>query len=246
MQIARSIRATIEEGQFRPGEKLPSLARLARVYGCSRATVREALGALRGQGLVEFRHGDGVYVRTASVEMWMEPLEAAILLGEGQALQLVELMTSIVAGVAAFAASRGVQGDTGALSDALFQVECAAPGTEAAVASELSFYAALAEYSGNALLANALRVLQEALRSSLRVLYEDDGGEDGGRRGPSAVSAGVPSAAEVCRMLYAAVCEGDAEAAWRIAFRHGTAMARRVARRRERWIASASRQAGRA
>lgn len=205
VQIAHALRTLIEEGQWRPGEKLPTLAQLAGMYGCSRATVREALGALRGQGLVEFRHGDGTYVRTATVEMWMEPLEAAILLGTSQARQLVELLIAILAGIASLAAEHVQDIDMGPLKHALFQVECAGPIDEEAVATELSFFLTMTEVLGNNLMENALRVLQEAMRSVMRLVHET--GETG---------------TETCRLVFDAVAAGDPVAARQVVYDYGT------------------------
>ncbi|GLG01337.1 GntR family transcriptional regulator [Alicyclobacillus hesperidum subsp. aegles] len=170
MQIADDMRRMIEQGLFQPGEKLPTLQALAAQFGCSRATVREALGALRGQGLVEFRHGNGTYVRTASVEMWMQPLDAAILLGLDEVRDLVELQTAVLAGIAHAAAKRRGGSDYSALARALFELESSGRHSEHRIASELHFYSVLAECAANRVLENAFRVLQEALRSSLRVL----------------------------------------------------------------------------
>lgn len=172
VRIAEQIREMIERGVFQPGSKLPPLAVLAEKFGCSRATVREALGSLRGQGLIEFRHGDGTYVQTASVEMWMEPVEAALLLSIGQAKQLVELETAILAAVAGLAAERMDDNGMDKLAQALFRVECALPTSEEAIAETMSFYLTLAEMAQNSLLENTLRILQEALRSSFRSLID--------------------------------------------------------------------------
>lgn len=172
VQIAHAIRAMVEEGRFAPGDKLPTLAELAATFSCSRATVREALSALRGQGLVEFRHGDGTYIRTASLEMWMEPLEAAVLLGTGQIRQLLELMTALLAGAASLAAEHASDLDLGPVRSALFQLECAGRTGEDSVAAEVAFFLCLAETYNNQVLANTLRVLQEAMRSTLRFARE--------------------------------------------------------------------------
>lgn len=169
-QIAEEIRDMIERGALQPGNRLPPLATLAEQFSCSRATVREALSSLRGQGLVEFRHGDGTYVRSAGVEMWMEPIDAAILLGRSQFNDLLEMQTAILAGIATTAARRRPLRDYSQLSRALFDLECAQTDAEQAITAELSFYMTLAQVSGNAVLENALRILQEALRSSLRLV----------------------------------------------------------------------------
>ncbi|GMA50244.1 GntR family transcriptional regulator [Alicyclobacillus contaminans] len=189
--IANEIRERIEAGVLRPGDRLPTLSELAEAFGCSRATVREALGALRGQGLIEVRHGDGTYVRTAGIEMWMEPVDAAVLLAPSESVQLVELTAAALAGAAGIAADRRTEAGLAELAQALFRLECATPGAEEAVVAELAFYLQLAVCSGNVLFENVLRVLQEALRSLLRYLQPVR-----------------PAGTEVCRRLFDAVAAG--------------------------------------
>src|SRR5256886_17221416 len=52
----------IGQGQLAAGPRLPSEPELAAEFGVSRATLREALRALEGQGLVRRRWGSGTYV----------------------------------------------------------------------------------------------------------------------------------------------------------------------------------------
>jgi len=63
-QVARSIAASIAEGRYVPGDRLPSERGLADSFGVSRPTIRDAMIALEFQGLVEARQGSGVYVTT--------------------------------------------------------------------------------------------------------------------------------------------------------------------------------------
>ncbi|MFK0288930.1 GntR family transcriptional regulator [Streptomyces sp. NPDC090442] len=62
-RIADELRAAIRAGQLRPGDRLPAETRLAERFGRSVPTVREALRALRDEGLIEKRHGVGTFVR---------------------------------------------------------------------------------------------------------------------------------------------------------------------------------------
>jgi DNA-binding FadR family transcriptional regulator len=64
-QIARRIAASIEDGRYAPGDRLPSERELADDFGVSRPTIRDAMIALEFQGLVEARQGSGVYVKAA-------------------------------------------------------------------------------------------------------------------------------------------------------------------------------------
>src|SRR5204863_1480167 len=52
----------IDQGRLAAGTRLPSEPELAAEFGVSRATLREALRALEGQGLVRRLWGSGTYV----------------------------------------------------------------------------------------------------------------------------------------------------------------------------------------
>lgn len=62
-QVAAAIRDTITSGEYRPGAPLPSEAQLIARYKVSRPTVRNAIAALRSEGLLEVIHGKGSFVR---------------------------------------------------------------------------------------------------------------------------------------------------------------------------------------
>ena len=58
-QICDRIIEQIRTGVWDVGQRLPSERELARVFGVSRPTLREALGALQMIGVVETQHGSG-------------------------------------------------------------------------------------------------------------------------------------------------------------------------------------------
>lgn len=62
-QIADSLRRDITEGELEAGSKLPSERMLIDRFDASRGTVRQALGLLKSEGLIESQHGRGVFVR---------------------------------------------------------------------------------------------------------------------------------------------------------------------------------------
>jgi GntR family transcriptional regulator len=67
-QIEEDLRARIRSGDLRPGARLETEQDLMEGYGVSRATVRQALAPLVGQGLLEIRRGLGTYVATPRFE----------------------------------------------------------------------------------------------------------------------------------------------------------------------------------
>jgi len=64
-QVADAIRAEILDGRYGPGEFLPFESAMVAEYGVSKPTIRQALAALRTEGLVIPRHGLGTMVRPA-------------------------------------------------------------------------------------------------------------------------------------------------------------------------------------
>lgn len=61
-RLARRIRTLIQEGEYSEGDRLPSIMAMARSFGVGHPTLREALKKLETMGVVEIRHGSGVYV----------------------------------------------------------------------------------------------------------------------------------------------------------------------------------------
>ncbi len=56
----------IVRGVWKAGDRLPSERQLSEELGMSRASIREAIRGLEAMGLVDVRHGQGVFVRQAA------------------------------------------------------------------------------------------------------------------------------------------------------------------------------------
>lgn len=67
-QIADRLRSSIEAGDFKPGDALPSEAELNKVFGVSRTTARASLDKLEQEGLIVRRSGKGSIVLSPRVE----------------------------------------------------------------------------------------------------------------------------------------------------------------------------------
>jgi GntR family transcriptional regulator len=65
-QLAHLLRRKIMSGEFPPGATLPSESRLVSEYGISRVTVRQAVGVLVDEGLVDRASGRGTTVLTGA------------------------------------------------------------------------------------------------------------------------------------------------------------------------------------
>jgi GntR family transcriptional regulator len=63
-QMADRLRERIASGELAPGDRVPSEAELMETYSAARATVRQAIGVLRTEGLVVAEQGRGAFVRS--------------------------------------------------------------------------------------------------------------------------------------------------------------------------------------
>src|SRR5215211_7012420 len=68
-EVVERLHAFIDFEKLKPGDKLLSERELAQRLGVSRTSVRQALTALRVGGLVDIRHGDGVYLLRSSEDV---------------------------------------------------------------------------------------------------------------------------------------------------------------------------------
>lgn len=68
MQLRELIREKIEEGEYKPGEMIPSERELSTIYGLNRITVRNAIAALVNEGLLKKVQGKGTFVIKPKIE----------------------------------------------------------------------------------------------------------------------------------------------------------------------------------
>ncbi len=104
-QIHQFIRQAILSGRFSPGQKLPSEETLAHEFHVSKTAVREALGQLVAEGLIEKRRGamGGSFVAQGDSERILEVVTDCYRLGGltlEEVMQFRRLVEPVVAGLA--------------------------------------------------------------------------------------------------------------------------------------------------
>ena len=224
-QVADQIRQLIVTGELLPAQKLPNEATLARDFGVSRATVREALRVLGTQNLVRTSKGTGggSYVTLPTVDLVSESLSANIsLLSATENVTLeefLEVRELLEVPAARLAARRGSAVDLwAAIPDHPLEL-----ATEEQFMHNRDFHSALVLASGNQLLTIAAQpifsVLQTNLqRSTLGTDFHTRVNEDH-RAIADAVQAGDEEAAALQMHEHLAFLRPMYERAWRYAKR---------------------------
>lgn len=61
-EVAEHIKGLVKNGQLKPGDRLPTEREMAQEFGVSRTVIRDAVKTLVGVGILEVKHGVGIFV----------------------------------------------------------------------------------------------------------------------------------------------------------------------------------------
>ena len=117
--VQEEIRHYIIKQDLRPGDPLKPEAELARLFGVSRNSVREAVKALESTGVLETRRGSGVYVKAFSFTPLLDNLPYGLMQGRRALSELVALRKALEAGMIADAMDAITPERVAALRDVL-------------------------------------------------------------------------------------------------------------------------------
>ena len=103
-QIVRQLVGLVKSGQLKPGDRLPAERTLAEDFGVGRPTLREALRALQLLGLLDIRHGGGVFVSELQPDTLLGPLHLFLSLDRHNLGTILEARMVIEGALLAFVA----------------------------------------------------------------------------------------------------------------------------------------------
>ena len=161
-QIAEQLRAVIEAGEFAVGSRLPAERDLARQFGVSRPSVREALIALEVEGLVEVRTGSGVYVLDHARAHGTQ-----IAPTEWGPLELIRARRVVEGEIAALAAVQAKRGHIQAMAQAVVSMKADADRGVMPLEGDRAFHTAIVQACGNVVLTETVQTFWDSRRGPL-------------------------------------------------------------------------------
>jgi GntR family transcriptional repressor for pyruvate dehydrogenase complex len=169
-EIAERIADEIATARLAPGAKLPTEQEMVAAMGVSRTVVREAVAALRAQGLVVTRQGAGAFV---AADADRRPFQLAFdgLPSIAEVLDVMELRASVEVEAAGLAAERGSAAARRRVGASLDAIDTALDRGESAIDEDFAFHRAIAEATGNPQFGHFLEYLGRFIipRQSIRV-----------------------------------------------------------------------------
>jgi len=172
--IANALIRYIAENRLCGGDRLPSERELVEMLGASRLPLREALSVLKGLGIIEARHGKGIFVKQldpAGVFTMLSPLlkvQAGVEVGH-----LFEARLPLEVGIARLAAEHRTQSNLEVLRRELESMRGALGKRPEYVVHDKRFHQELARATGNPVLPVFMASLTDLL-AELHERYRDN------------------------------------------------------------------------
>jgi GntR family transcriptional repressor for pyruvate dehydrogenase complex len=205
-QVASQLQELIVTGYWKKGERLPGEIELAKQFGVSRSTLREALRALSSNGLVQIRHGEGSFVWYPEVEEYLNPLMPRLLVEREDVLAIMEARSMVEVRTARLAAERATPREVKELAALLEKMEASKDDRREFAKLDHRFHKQVAVATHNKVIIKIYEAIEVFLLSQqLEVVDYVD-----------AIDRGVNDH----QAIYAAIAGGDPEGAEEVMAKH--------------------------
>jgi GntR family transcriptional repressor for pyruvate dehydrogenase complex len=202
-QVVSYVRALIERGELRPGDRLPAERDLATHIGVSRPTVRAGLRALAAFGVVRSRHGSGTYIPDGPPALGTDALSFLAALHGFTREEMYEARRILEVGAAGLAAERATPDQVATLAEEVASLFASLAEPRVFLVHDINFHRAVAAASGNPIVASLVEMVS--------ALYYERRRETAGH----ASERDMRDAAEMHRRIYQAIRAHDPETARR-------------------------------
>lgn len=164
-EVAEYIRKLIEEGKLKPGDRLPTEREMAEQFGVSRTVVRDAVKTLSGLGVLEVKHGVGIFVVTPDSRSIARQLSGLLQYKEDTINNLFEVRMLLETSAAAWAAERRTREDMDLLFENVRSHKLISGSGDVKAMGELDrkFHVLVAESTGNPVIIRLMKNLLDLL-----------------------------------------------------------------------------------
>jgi DNA-binding FadR family transcriptional regulator len=216
--LQADIMELILERELEAGDALPTENELSAVLGVGRNTLRESLKVLQALGVIEIRHGFGMFVAPSNFDALADGLAfrgRLSLRHQGlEALQLVDVRRALESGLIGTSMDSMTPEQLASIEESVGTMEELAEAGEHFVAADAEFHRRLFEPLNNKLLMDLMDVFWKVYRK----IHMEIGN----------TSEDLVEKAAIHRQIYAAVASGDKAMAAERLRRHFDGIRRRI------------------
>ncbi len=169
-RLARQIRGSIQSGDFRRGDRLPPIMEMARRFGVGHPTIREALKKLEAMGVVNIRHGSGVFVSRSEEVLVLASPDYSGTVDKKLLIDLIHARTPLEIQSVSEAVHNATTEHLTEMRRLLTEARESLDDDDRLNMANMGFHQQIARGSGNVVLAQLLGVLHELFRDEQRLI----------------------------------------------------------------------------
>ncbi len=173
--IVEKIKKVIDDGTWKPGERLPSERKLTQMLGVGRTSVREAMRMLEALGYIEIRHGDGAYIKGNAENLSGFQTLFNLFQDDDYIVDVMETRELVESQIAFLAAESATEEDITALERIITRHEKIVGKGDDGVEVNVDFHLFLAKMTGNRALMELQQLFINLTRQTIAGLYQVPG-----------------------------------------------------------------------
>ncbi|HEX6536054.1 MAG TPA: FadR/GntR family transcriptional regulator [Gemmatimonadaceae bacterium] len=170
--LAQRVDQLIRTENYRPGDRLPAISEMARRFGVGHPTLREALRKLETLGVVEIRHGSGVYVGKGHNALLVSNPILGVAVSKKLLLDLIEARMAIELQSVALAAANATDEHLDGMRQTLTTASENLSDNTVLNAANMTFHRLIALASGNTVIGQLLEVLSNLFQREQRIILD--------------------------------------------------------------------------
>ena len=148
-KVQEAVKGYILKNRFKSGEHLPSEGEIAKTLNINRNSVREAIKSLEALGIVEVRHGSGLFVGSFSFEPLLEVLPFTLMTDLSALSELLEIRRTLEIALVPKALRLMTKAERRDLEDIVDEMREKAEREESFLQEDRAFHKVLLRSTGN-------------------------------------------------------------------------------------------------
>jgi GntR family transcriptional repressor for pyruvate dehydrogenase complex len=171
--LAQALNNYIVSNGYLPGQKIPSISKLAQQFRVGIPTLREAIKKLETIGAIKVKHGSGIYVGNYVQSFFLKnPIVSEEVPTKKQLLDLINARLLIEQATAALAAENASEAQLGTMENLLREAEANLEKDDVLNQKNMSFHHAIAVSSGNMVFSQILEVITHFFKVEQRIIID--------------------------------------------------------------------------
>jgi len=167
-QIAQRLEKFIQAQDLRPGDLLPSEARLSEDFGVSRSVVREALKSLAAQGMIEVVSGKGAIVQPLDDRLLRLFFQRVIQFESATLIDLMEVRKPLEVQSAMLAAQRRTLEELARIAETVVAMRAHLDDLEPYTDLDVEFHLLIAAATHNTIMLHLINSIRDPLKEVIR------------------------------------------------------------------------------